>query len=200
MLEKRTADTTHALASDPSEEAGTGSISPVSPLTREFSGSGSLSGLEVVPLEADRMEEAADLEQRCYPHPWSRALVRGEFQKDISARFGAILDTRLVAYCFTYIIPEEMHILNLAVAPECRGHGIARRVLCHSLVSGIHRGVRSVSLEVRPSNKSAISLYASLGFKRVAVRLNYYRDNGEDALLLERKLSLQDLSSLKKRC
>jgi ribosomal-protein-alanine N-acetyltransferase len=152
--------------------------------------------VELVSIDVERMEEVADLEQRCYAHPWSRDLVRGEFQKDISARFGALLDNRLIAYCFTYIIPEEMHILNLAVAPELRGAGVGRKLLCHSLVRGIHRGVRLVSLEVRPSNSSAVALYSKLGFQRIAVRLNYYRDNGEDALILERKLGLNDIAFL----
>ena len=44
------------------------------------------------------------------------------------------------------------------------------------------------TLEVRPSNAHAITLYERLGFRAAGRRPRYYRDNGEDALIMWRTL------------
>jgi ribosomal protein S18 acetylase RimI-like enzyme len=43
-----------------------------------------------------------------------------------------------------------------------------------------------VTLEVRPSNRSAIALYEEIGFRSYGARKGYYPDNGEDALIMWR--------------
>lgn len=153
---------------------------------------------ELVELGAERMEEVVELEQRCYPSPWSPGLVRGEFTKEVSYRLGLIKDGNVVAYSFCYLIPQDLHILNIAVAPEHRGKGYGKYLLCNLLTRAIDAQVTLVGLEVRPSNAAARSLYSRLGFQAVGIRRGYYRDNGEDALLLERNLGVQDLAFLKK--
>ena len=44
------------------------------------------------------------------------------------------------------------------------------------------------TLEVRPSNLSAASLYRRLGFQVVGRRKAYYQDTGEDAILMYKDL------------
>jgi ribosomal-protein-alanine N-acetyltransferase len=46
-----------------------------------------------------------------------------------------------------------------------------------------------VTLEVRPSNAAARSLYEKLGFKVLWVRQNYYSNPREDALIMGKFLS-----------
>ncbi len=153
---------------------------------------------ELLEIQADRMEEVVELEQRCYPSPWSAGLVRGEFNKEVSYRLGLLLEGKVVAYSFCYLIPQDLHILNIAVAPEQRGKGFGKYLLCNLLTRAIDANVTLVGLEVRPSNAAARALYARLGFQAVGIRRGYYRDNGEDALLLERNLGAQDLAFFKK--
>jgi ribosomal-protein-alanine N-acetyltransferase len=79
---------------------------------------------------------------------------------------------------------EEMHIINLAVHPEHRRKGIARRLLTEGLAQARALGAELAWLEVRPSNAPARVLYESFGFKEVGRRPRYYDDTNEDALLL----------------
>ena len=75
----------------------------------------------------------------------------------------------------------EYEILNLAVCPEFRQHGIAR-----SLLEAFLEGVEGdVYLEVRESNRPALNLYKSMGFQEVAVRKQYYEDPREDGIVLK---------------
>lgn len=93
---------------------------------------------------------------------------------------------RLVAYAVARAAGDEAEILNLAVTPEVRRRGLARRLL-HRLVSDLtDAGVNRIYLEVRPSNAAAIALYRDAGFEVVGRRRGYYRNPPEDGLLMAR--------------
>jgi ribosomal-protein-alanine N-acetyltransferase len=75
----------------------------------------------------------------------------------------------------------EWEILNLAVLPAIRRHGVAR-----SLLTSFLRDRHSpVYLEVRPSNEAAVRLYESLGFKEVKRRPEYYESPLEAAIVMK---------------
>lgn len=153
---------------------------------------------QVVSLSRSRLEELCRLEARCYPSPWSPELIRAEFEKEISFRLGLLLEKDLVAYSFSYLIGEDMHLLNLAVAPECQGQGFGKYLLCSLLQRAAVRRVQNVYLEVRSENRIAQKLYRALGFRRVAIRKAYYRNNHEDAHVLELQLSSESTKFLEK--
>ncbi|GIV63564.1 MAG: hypothetical protein KatS3mg045_0903 [Bellilinea sp.] len=79
---------------------------------------------------------------------------------------------------------DEAHIGTFAIHPSYRKQGIGRRLLAESLLEVYEMGVRQCYLEVRRSNLAAQNLYKKFGFKVTAVRNGYYRDNGEDALIM----------------
>ena len=83
---------------------------------------------------------------------------------------------------------DEIEILNLAVAPEARRKGVARRLVGEALVWGKSSGARRAFLEVRESNRAAIRLYESLGFVGAGRRARYYANPVEDGLLLAQDL------------
>lgn len=151
--------------------------------------------LRFATLDSTFCDRLITLEQRCYSHPWSPELIRGEFEKPISLRYGLISDDEIFAYCLNYLVADELHVLNLAVAPEARGLGLGKHLLSRVLELGLERGARFATLEVRPSNYIAKRLYSSLGFEVVGLRKNYYRDNYENALVLECKLGALKLRS-----
>lgn len=79
------------------------------------------------------------------------------------------------------------HIKDLAVAPTHRRQGVAHHLLNRILGILATRGADRVKLEVRRSNKPAISLYEQYGFRRHHVIPGYY-DDGEDAIVMEREI------------
>jgi ribosomal-protein-alanine N-acetyltransferase len=79
------------------------------------------------------------------------------------------------------LTPGEYEILNLAVDPEFRRHGIAR-----SLLGAFLKGIQGdVYLEVRESNRAALNLYRSMGFEEVIIRKKYYENPCEDGIVLK---------------
>ena len=85
---------------------------------------------------------------------------------------------------YSPIIPES-HLLNIAITPSNQGRGLGRQLLQKVILQNQLLGVKSLSLEVRVSNNSAISLYESEGFLKDAIRPDYYSGVvREDALLM----------------
>ncbi|MEM1008049.1 MAG: ribosomal protein S18-alanine N-acetyltransferase [Myxococcota bacterium] len=91
--------------------------------------------------------------------------------------------TMLLGYCLLWRIQPELHVINLAVAPEVRRRGIAREMMVFAIGQARTLGCTEVLLEVRASNHSAIRLYESFDFERVGLRKDYYEQPCEDALL-----------------
>jgi ribosomal-protein-alanine N-acetyltransferase len=126
------------------------------------------------------------IERRSYPTPWSRSMFAGELAKSSSVCLGAH-DTeldRLVGYLIISRYVDAWHVMNVAVAPEHRGRGIATMLLERLFELTAGDGRRGYTLEVRVSNRNAIRLYERLGFKARGIRRGYYTDNREDALIM----------------
>ena len=141
------------------------------------------------------LDEIMELESLVYAQPWTEAHFRGEFARRFTLALG--LETGrpvsgstpdLAAYCFFWLLGPEIHLLNLAVRPECRRRGLGRRLLKAMLDIGRRAGVETVYLEVRPKNVGAQGLYHSFGFTVTGRRPGYYED-GEDAHLMTLNLS-----------
>lgn len=133
------------------------------------------------------------LEAQAYPYPWSR----GNFIDSLAAGYTTELrldaQDRLLGYLVALPGFEEMHLLNLTVAPVVQraGHGLA--LLQRLLAIARARADAALWLEVRPSNAAARGLYQRLGFAEAGRRRAYYPAAGqqrEDALVL--RLGLRD--------
>ena len=79
---------------------------------------------------------------------------------------------------------DELHITTIAVEPAQRGRKIGERLLLDLIEEGLSRGGNRATLEVRERNTVAHNLYLKYAFEDVAVRKNYYSDNGENALIM----------------
>jgi ribosomal-protein-alanine N-acetyltransferase len=82
---------------------------------------------------------------------------------------------------------DEAELIRIAVMPEARRAGLARRLMEASETFLREEGIDNLYLEVRISNAPARALYEALGWKLQRLRKTYYRD-GEDAALYWKQL------------
>ena len=87
--------------------------------------------------------------------------------------------------CYWSIL-EEAHITILAIHPDWRNQGLGQLLLYALLKDATRRKLEWATLEVKPSNQAALSLYHKFGFMEAGRRRHYYQDTGEDALILWR--------------
>jgi len=129
-----------------------------------------------------------EIERRSYRTPWSRSMFAGELAKSSSICLGAFVadegEARLCGYLIVSRYVDAWHVMNVAVDPDHRGHGIATMLLERLFVLTAEDPRRGYTLEVRVSNATAIALYERLGFEARGVRRGYYTDNREDALIM----------------
>jgi ribosomal-protein-alanine N-acetyltransferase len=92
----------------------------------------------------------------------------------------------VAGYGILAVAADEAHLLNLCIDPDFRQRGLARKLLNRLLELATEHRAGIIFLEVRPSNLAAIALYETAGFRRVAVRRNYYpaREGREDAVVM----------------
>lgn len=87
-----------------------------------------------------------------------------------------------VGYLLTWLVADELHVLNVATDPNFRRHGVGHALIERAIDFARESHVRLVLLEVRRSNVPALRLYRSFGFCVLSIRRGYYGDNGEDAI------------------
>lgn len=133
------------------------------------------------------------IERRAFPTPWSLAMFVLELSKPSGVCLAAIEDGRVVGYLICSRYSDVWHLMNIAVDPPAR----RRRVATGLVEEMIERAGREASytLEVRPSNGSAIALYERFGFRSAGTRRRYYTDTGEDALIMWRTADTTSTSS-----
>ena len=154
-----------------------------------------MTGGEGPVLAFRRMREAdlprvMEIERAAFSHPWSEELVRRELGHEFSTVLLAVdgADGGILGFAVVWLVHDELHVLNVAVAPEARRHGVARAILDQVEARGREQGARVSMLEVRRGNAPAIALYRSLGYREVGVRPRYYAEDGEDALVMDKDL------------
>ena len=140
-------------------------------------------------MRLEDLDEVLAIERASFSMPWSRGAFLYELQQNRVARCRVMRQGGgIVGYLCVWEIADEIHVTNVAVHPTRRRQGIARTLLAGLLAEAQARDVRLIVLEVRPSNREAISLYGSFGFRVTGRRRGYYYDTGEDALVMEARL------------
>ncbi len=143
--------------------------------------------IEIQRMHESHIAQVAELEKICFSAPWSENSIRYELTNPLSLWLVAVEDGQLLGYVGSQSVMDEADMMNVAVAPECRRKGIARK-LVEALVAALaQRHVHSLTLEVRASNEPAKALYEMLDFEQVGRRANYYRNPKEDALILRKE-------------
>jgi [ribosomal protein S18]-alanine N-acetyltransferase len=144
---------------------------------------------EVRPMTAADLPRVLEIEQVAFRNPWSAELLRRELGHDwstilVAEEPGPRGQMTLVGFVIFWIVHDELHVLNVATAPEHRNRGVARLVLETTLDHGRRKRCTLATLEVRRSNAAALGLYRDFGFRPVGIRPNYYVDEGEDAIVM----------------
>ena len=142
------------------------------------------------------IERVSEIDQISFSLPWPKNSFTFEIQRNPASRswvaelqIGA--DAKVIAgMIVTWLIVDELHIATIATDPAYRQLKIALKLMVHSLCSASAEGAQKSFLEVRKGNLAARSLYQKLGYTEDGVRLRYYQDNHEDAILM----SLQSIN------
>jgi len=138
------------------------------------------------------VDAVAAIAAAVFPVPWRAEDYARELERDYAhvrvVRPGH--GEPIGAFVNYWAVGSELQIMNVATLPSVRRRGFARLLLTDALAWGQRNGLKRATLEVRRSSAAALSLYDGLGFSRIGVRPRYYSDNGEDAVVMSRDLTV----------
>ncbi|OGO79674.1 MAG: ribosomal-protein-alanine N-acetyltransferase [Chloroflexi bacterium RIFOXYD12_FULL_57_15] len=145
-------------------------------------------------MEMKDIPEVVEIDRSSFTLPWTERSYKYEAQENSAARcWVTMVDGRVASLLVLWLIVDEAHIATIATHPQFRRRGFAKRMLIQSLVSAREEGALKSLLEVRARHVVAQKIYCDIGFVEVGRRPMYYRDNGEDAVLM----TMEDLDGLK---
>jgi ribosomal-protein-alanine N-acetyltransferase len=144
------------------------------------------------PMVDGDLDSVRHIEQLAYgTDAWARRALKDELVNGFSEYVVAELRSRgadsseLAGFAGVWFMRDQLHLVTIAVDPKRRRLGIAARLLLRCFDLAIEAEMPSVVLEVRASNDGAQALYEQFGFRRIGRLRGYYKDDGEDAVVME---------------
>jgi len=143
-----------------------------------------IAGLFIRDMRWSDIPEILKIERISFSTPWNEMAFLNEIYNPSSINKVAFYGNEIIGYICANSVIDEGHILNIAVHPDMRRKGIAA-VLLEKVIDELRRkGCKSLYLEVRASNISAIQFYENYGFISAGLRKNYYTSPKEDAVVM----------------
>ncbi len=146
-------------------------------------------------MQAEDLAAVAQIDELCFSQPWPPAAFEDELVNTNArcwvAEYEGQIDeqqAQIVAALVIWRVLDEAHIATIAVHPNFQRRGIGQSLLNIGIQAAYAEGARIYYLEVRAGNLAAIQMYTDFGFIIVGNRKKYYKDNGEDALLMTLEL------------
>lgn len=138
------------------------------------------------------LEAVLPVERSAYEHPWSPGNFIDSLQAGYQAQMviaGQPPHSEVLGYFVAMKGVDEVHLLNITVAPAHQGEGWAHVMLDALSLWARGQGAQWLWLEVRVGNSRARHVYEAHGFQHVGTRRNYYpasasQPKGEDALVM----------------
>ena len=137
-------------------------------------------------MAVNDLDQIIVLEHQLFSSPWSKEDYLYELSSNPYAKYYVLEDDKIIGYVGMWITYETAQITTIGIAKERQGQGLSKLLM--NKVDGETRDCEAITLEVRVSNTRAIRLYESYGFRKEAIRKDYYLDNHEDAYLMTRAM------------
>ncbi len=142
------------------------------------------------PLTALWLERVMRIEQAAYTHPWSNNNFMDSLKSGYQAQL-LVAGDAILGYFIAMKGVDEVHLLNVTVAPEHQRQGWARVLLDALALWSRGQGAQWLWLEVRRGNERALRVYEQHGYRRVGERKQYYPavdGQREDAVIMSLRL------------
>jgi len=139
-------------------------------------------------MEEKDITQIVEIEKQSFPAPWSTYAFKCELADNNFAKYLVVTtednQELVLGYGGMWLIIDEAHITNIAIAPEYRGQNLGELLMGGLETLAMQKGALRMTLEVRVSNEKAQALYKRRGFVPSGIRPNYYVAENEDALIM----------------
>ena len=135
-------------------------------------------------MNQSHISAIAEIERQCFSKPWSENAIDAELENESAYFYVAKLNGEAVGYIGMHCAADECYIANVGVLKKYRNMGVGSALVKYAADTAQRMNMSFISLEVRPSNTTAVRIYERLGFERVGLRKNFYSDPKEDGAIM----------------
>lgn len=146
-------------------------------------------------IRAD-MKDVMDIETLSFQHPWTEDDFVHALRRRECIGMVAEVGTKVVGFSIYELHPQRLHLVSIAVHPDCRRHGVGKAMVDKlvSKLGGYNKNRRRITTEVRETYLKAQLFFRASGFRAFKVVRNYY-DNEEDAYFFRYDLKVESETS-----
>ena len=142
------------------------------------------------PMRLSDLDEVLAIENASFASPWSRNMFMDELANQAASVIVFTFEGDLIGYLCFWEVVDEGHLLNIAVHPSRRRDGLGSFIMDYLERCCVQRGLSRILLDVARRNAPARNLYKKCGFHSIGFRKNYYAEVQDDALVMEKCLTL----------
>ena len=135
-------------------------------------------------MNQSHISAIAEIERQCFSKPWSENAIAAELENESAYFYVAKLNGEAVGYIGMHCAADECYIANVGVLKKYRNMGVGSALVKYAADTAQRMNMSFISLEVRPSNTTAVRIYERLGFERVGLRKNFYSEPKEDGAIM----------------
>lgn len=137
----------------------------------------------------DDVDAVVAIEAASFSSPWRPDTFRSLLERPtVELWVLEMAGEGVIGYAVLWCVLDQGELANIAIADAFRRRGLGRRLLEHVMAVARERGVETLVLEVRVSNRAAAALYERYGFVEVGYRKDYYDQPREDARVMLARL------------
>lgn len=146
-------------------------------------------------MQKEDVQAVSEIEKSCFSAPWTYKSFMDSLLNPDMIYIIAEFEGEVIGNCGVRNILGEGEITNVAMKESYRGQGIATKMMKKLLKCGEEMGITDFTLEVRKGNLPAVNMYQKLGFKIEGVRKNFYSNPREDACIMWKRKSFEDITT-----
>lgn len=136
----------------------------------------------------DDLDDVMRLEPLLFSSPWTLDSYRFELTENPFAHYVVLEEQGIKGYLGLWIHDESAQITTVGVDPDNQNKGYGSALVEYAIQVCQEKNLAAITLEVRVSNQAALHLYQKFGFRKAAIRKNYYSHPDEDAILMIKQL------------
>ena len=134
------------------------------------------------------LESVLQIERQSFEFPWDESEFTACTQQPNCIAMVATLEDKVVGYMVYEMGPHWFQLLNLAVDPQYRQHGVGRTLVQRLINKLSARRRQRIALQVRETNLTAQLFFRALGFRATAILHDHFPDTAEDAYVMSYEL------------
>ncbi|MFH0961021.1 MAG: ribosomal protein S18-alanine N-acetyltransferase [Pseudomonadota bacterium] len=138
------------------------------------------------PMSENDLPETMEIEKTTVYSPWSRDMFLSEIERENPGMVVFKAQNKLIGYLCFWKVLDEAHLLSVCLHFDFRGKGLGEFLMNYLEKKCKKMGLSRILLEVAATNYQAIKLYKKCGFVKMGLRKKFYKETGDDAILMEK--------------